>query len=262
MRNTIAAGALLLLSPLGFSPTGEAFNLTMEDVAAGAAVALQAEKLILVTDSDGIRDRSGHRYSELSMLQADHLLASGAADPDSALNLRFLLHALRGGVGRAHLVPFALDGSVLLELFTHDGVGSMLAAENLDALREATSDDVGGILKLLAPLEEDGTLVKRRRELIEREIDHFTVLEHDMGELAALTVHTDYQGTGDGERLLKRIEQRAKAAGLARLFVLTTRTAHWFLKRGFAAAGVDDLPIERQSLYNWQRRSQILIKTI
>jgi amino-acid N-acetyltransferase len=181
-------------------------------------------------------------------------------------------------VARVHILPFALDGGVLVELFTHDGVGTMITTENLEAMHEATIDDVGGLLKLLAPLEADGTLVKRPRELLEREIGHFTVLEHDgiiygcaalytfptaaIGELAALTVHAQYQNYGDGERLLKRIEARARQAGLARLFVLTTRTAHWFIKRGFSLASVDDLPIERQRLYNWQRRSQVLLKDL
>jgi amino-acid N-acetyltransferase len=195
-----------------------------------------------------------------------------------AFNLQHLLRACRQGVGRAHILPFALDGGVLVELFTHDGVGTMISTENLESMREATNDDVGGLLKLLAPLEAEGTLVKRPRELLEREIEHFTVLEHDgviygcaalyafptakMGELAALTVQAQYQNYGDGERLLKRIEARARHAGIERLFVLTTRTAHWFIKRGFTAANVDDLPIERQRLYNWQRRSQIFMKTI
>jgi amino-acid N-acetyltransferase len=83
-----------------------------------------------------------------------------------------------------------------------------------------------------------------------------------MGEMAAVTVHPDYQSYGDGERLLKRIEARARAAGLRKLFVLTTRTAHWFLKRGFVMAAIETLPIERQKLYNWQRKSQILIKNL
>jgi amino-acid N-acetyltransferase len=154
----------------------------------------------------------------------------------------------------------------------------MVAPENLEKMREATPDDVGGIIKLIEPLEADGTLVKRPRELIEREIDRFVVLEHDgfifgcsalypfprehMGELACLTVHADYQGYGDGERLLKRIEQRAKAAGINTLFVLTTRTAHFFIKRGFRPGTVDDLPQARQNMYNWQRRSQVLLKQI
>jgi amino-acid N-acetyltransferase len=206
------------------------------------------------------------------------MLASGDIDPADADDLRYLMKACKAGVARGHLLPIGLDGALLMELFTHSGVGTMLARENLEALREATIDDVGGIIKLIEPLEADGTLVKRPREVIEREIEHFTVLEHDgfifgcaalypfpaskMGELACLTVHADYREYGDGERLMKRIENRARAAGLSKLFVLTTRTGHWFLKRGFAPGSVDHLPMERQKLYNWQRRSQVLVKSI
>ncbi len=219
----------------------------------------------------------GRLFEELTVAQVENLLAADDVDAESAYNLRYVLRACRGGVDRAHIIPFALDGAVLVELFTHDGIGTMLTTENLDRLREANIDDVGGILQLLAPLEAEGTLVKRPRELIEREIDRFTVLEHDgiiygcaalyafdakTGEMAAVSVHPDYQNAGDGERLLRRIESRARAEGLTRLFVLTTRTAHWFIKRGFAPATVDDLPVERQRLYNWQRRSQIFVKSL
>ncbi len=278
MRQALLRDALVLLSPLGFSPTGEAFNLTMEDLATSVAVALRADKLIIISDIDGIRDRAGSLRSELTAAQAEALLVENDVDSEGRFLLPYLLRALRGGVERAHVIPFALDGAVLVELFTHDGVGTMLSTENLEALREASADDVGGVLNLLAPLEADGTLVKRPRELIEREIEHFTVLEHDgvifgcaalypfaqagMAEMAALTVHPDYQGTGDGERLLKRVEARAKAMGITKLFVLTTRTAHWFIKRGFVAGNIDDLPLERKQLYNWQRRSQIFIKPL
>jgi len=154
----------------------------------------------------------------------------------------------------------------------------MVSSINLETLREATIDDVGGILKLIEPLEADGTLVKRGRELIEREIDYFSVIEHDgvifgcaalypfpaekMAEMACLTVNPDVQGQGDGERILKHMEGRARTAGFKKLFVLTTRTAHWFLKRGFHSATVDDLPKDRQHMYNWQRKSQVLIKNL
>jgi amino-acid N-acetyltransferase len=250
----------------------------MEDVAASIAIALKADKLIFIADVDGVRDRSGRLQPELSMALAETLLASGDVDSDAAYNLNFLLKACSGGVARAHIIPYALDGGALIELFTHDGVGTMISTEDIESMREATVEDVGGVLKLLELLEHDGTLVKRPRELIEREIERFTVLEHDgviygcaalypfteskTGEMAAVTVQSSYQNYGDGERLLKRIEARARAAGLTRLFVLTTRTTHWFLKRGFTLASVDELPIERQRMYNWQRRSQVLIKAI
>jgi amino-acid N-acetyltransferase len=278
LRFTLANGALVLMPPLGFSPTGEAFNLTLEDVATSAATALKADKLILIGTEDGVRTRAGELCNELTVAAAEKMLAADDVADEAVEDLSWLLKACRGGVGRAHLIPFALDGGLLIELFSHAGVGTMVASENLESLREATSDDVGGILKLIEPLEADGTLVKRPRERIEREIEQFSVLEHDglifgcaalhafpsagMGELACLMVHPEYREYGDGERLMKRIEARARAAGLGKLFVLTTRTAHWFLKRGFVAASVESLPIERQQLYNWQRRSQVFVKTL
>lgn len=278
IRMSLNSGAIVLLSPLGFSLTGEAFNLSMEDVASAAAIALDADKLVFLTETPGVHDRDGVLLTEISEGHARELLASGELPPETAFYLRYALKACDGGVARAHIVPFALDGSVLLELFLHDGVGSMVVEETLEALREATHDDVGGILALIRPLEEDGTLVKRDRALIEREVENFTVIEHDgvifgcaalypfpearMGEMACLAVSQQVQGQGDGERILRRIEQRARSAGLKKLFVLTTRTAHWFLKRGFVVGTIDDLPPGRQNLYNWQRKSQVLLKSL
>ncbi len=277
IRFALDGGAIVLLSPLGYSPTGEAFNLSMEDVAASTAVALDADKLIVLAET-AIEGADGVLHGEISEADAQQLLDSGTLAEDSAFTLRHALRACEGGVARAHVIPFGIDGSVLLELFQHDGVGTMLVEETLESVREATPDDVGGLLALLRPLEEDGTLVKRDRALIEREIGNFTVIEHDgvifgcaalyafpesgMGEMACLAVNPSVQNRGDGERLLRRIEQRARAAGLKKLFVLTTRTMHWFLKRGFVVAPVDQLPTERKNLYNLQRRSLVLIKNL
>ncbi len=277
IRFALDGGAIVLLSPLGYSPTGEAFNLSMEDVAASTAVALDADKLIVLAET-AIEGADGVLHGEISEADARQLLDSGTLAEDSAFTLRHALRACEGGVARAHIIPFGIDGSVLLELFQHDGVGTMLVEETLESVREATPDDVGGLLALLRPLEEDGTLVKRDRALIEREIGNFTVIEHDgvifgcaalyafpesgMGEMACLAVNPSVQNRGDGERLLRRIEQRARAAGLKKLFVLTTRTMHWFLKRGFVVAPVDQLPTERKNLYNLQRRSLVLIKNL
>ncbi|MGZ3241860.1 MAG: amino-acid N-acetyltransferase, partial [Burkholderiaceae bacterium] len=265
-------------SPLGFSPTGEIFNLTMEDVAVSAAIALRADKLIFISETPLMVDAGGTEIRELASHQAEAVLEAHCLPADAEFYLEHAVKACNGGVARAHIVPFATDGSALLELFTHDGVGTMITYENLESLREATIEDVGGILKLIEPLEADGTLVKRGRELIEREINYFSVIEHDgvifgcaalypfpekkMAEFACLTVSPDAQAQGDGERLLKHLENRARAAGFKQLFVLTTRTAHWFIKRGFAPATVDDLPKDRQHMYNWQRKSQVFIKNL
>jgi len=278
IRHSLSSSKIVLLSPLGFSPTGEAFNLSMEDVASSAAIALRADKLIFITETPGIVSEDGELIHELSLDDAQHINDSSTLQDDAGFYLKHSIRAARGGVPRVYIIPFALDGSVLLELFTHDGVGTMISHENLESLREATPDDVGGILMLIEPLETDGTLVRRDRHQIERDIDHFSVIEHDgvlfgcaalypypqekLGEMACLTVSPEAQGAGDGERLLKRIEQRARARGLTRIFVLTTSTEHWFLKRGFVKVSVDDLPEDRRRLYNWQRKSLVLMKAL
>ncbi len=271
-------GGLVLLSPLGFSPTGEVFNLAMEDVAVSAAISLRADKLIFITETPMMTDAGGAAIHEVSVHQAQAVMESACLPADASYYFSNAIRACQSGVPRAHIVPFSTDGSVLLEIFTHDGVGTMVSAQNLESLREASIEDVGGILRLIEPLEADGTLVKRGRELIEREVDYFSVIEHDgvifgcaalypfptekMAEMACLTVSPDSQAQGDGERLLKHLENRARAAGFKKLFVLTTRAAHWFLKRGFTNASLDDLPKDRQNMYNWQRKSLVLIKNL
>lgn len=278
IHSILATGGVILLSPLGFSPTGEAFNLTMEDVAVSAAVALHADKLIFITETEMLRDLAGTEIRELSSHMAEAVLQANFLAPESAFYLQHCVKACNSGVERSHIVPFAMDGSAMLELFTHDGVGTMISHENLESLRPATIEDVGGIIKLIEPLEADGTLVKRGRELIEREINYFSVIEHDgvifgcaalypfpeekMAEMACLTVNPEVQAQGDGERILKHMENRARASGITKLFVLTTRTAHWFIKRGFVPANVDALPKDRQRMYNYQRKSQVLVKTL
>jgi amino-acid N-acetyltransferase len=285
IRRAIDTGAIVLLSPFGFSPTGEAFNLTMEDVATNTAIALQADKLLFLTEIPGILENRDDPESaidtELALAEAERLLAAmpeptNPAEP--AFYLRHCVKACRGGVERSHILPFGVDGALLMEVFTHDGIGTMVVDEKLESLREAGADDVGGILQLIEPFERDGTLVRRGRTEIERDIANYTVIEHDgiifgcaalypypearTGEMAALTISPNVQGQGDGERILKRIEQRAKLQGLDSIFVLTTRTMHWFIRRGFQQVDPDWLPEARKRKYNWDRRSQVLVKRL
>jgi amino-acid N-acetyltransferase len=277
IRAALDAGAIVLLPPLGFSPTGEMFNLTVENVAARAAVALKAEKLVFLVDTEGVADSRGALIRTLPVSEGERLLSRKTRKPeDIRLFLPHALEASRGGVRRVHLVSRHVDGALLQELFTRDGVGTMIVSQALEHLRDATIDDVGGVLALIAPLEADGSLVKRGRELLEVEINRFSVIERDgmivgcaalypykpakAAELACLAVHPDFRNEGYGGSLLERIETQAVARGLRKLFVLTTRAAHWFIEHGFEQAGVQDLPADKQAMYNWQRRSKILVK--
>lgn len=269
---------IVLLSPLGFSPTGQAFNLAYEDVACSTATALKADKLIFLSSVHGLKDEAGKLIQEIALPLLTPMLGVDGIEPGELRSLLLTaVKAVKLGVNRVHLLPHNRDGAVLEELFTHDGIGTMIVASDIENLREANLDDVGGILKIISPLEEEGVLAPRGKEIIERDITSFSVIEHDqvifgcaalfqfsggIGELACLAVDPETQGTGDGERLLKRIEARAKEIGIKRLFVLTTRTEHWFLKRGFVKTTVDELPKERKSHYNWDRKSMVLIKNL
>ena len=272
------AGNIAIVSPVGYSPTGEVFNLAMEDVAVAAATALRADKLVFFSDAP-VQNPKEELLPELTAQEAAELLArANRLTTHTRLYLAHAVEAVRAGVQRAHVISRKLAGALLIELFTHEGSGTMITADKMVKLRPAVIDDAGGILKLIEPLEEDGTLVRRGRELLEREITRFAVVEHDgvivgcaalypflsarAGELACLAVRPDHRDEGYGERLLRHVEVRARAQRMKKLFVLTTRAAHWFVERGFAETTVAVLPREKKELYNYQRRSKILMKKL
>lgn len=279
MQQQLEAGAIVLLSPIGYSPTGEVFNLTALEVASAAAIALQADKLLCLIEAPGLENTSGQLLRELTPAGAETALTEKAELPQAIAEvLKHAIECCRAGVRRAHLIDHRRDGALLLELFTRDGIGTMITTDIYEGTRQATIEDVGGILNLITPLEKEGILVRRSREHLEIGIEQFTVIERDgmviacaafhpfadeqVGELACLAVHPDYQHGGHGEALLRRIENEAKRQGIGRIFVLTTHASHWFQERGFHAAEPGQLPVARQGMYNYQRNSQVFIKTL
>ena len=272
---------VVLISPIGFSPTGDIFNCTLEDVATSVAIALKAEKLIFLTETLGATDSKERLINELTALQAQEALNSvryGGQTEDIRLFLPCAIRAVREGVKRAHLISRHIDGALLMELFTHHGIGTMIVLEAPDRLRDAKIDDIDGIMAIIDPLVAQGILVKRERDLIGKEIDRFVVLEHEneiIGcaalypfpsdkavELACLAVNPFYRDGGRGERILGFAEKRAKEKGFKTLFVLSTQTTQWFVERGFVESDVSKLPQEKQALYNYSRRSKIYSKPV
>ncbi len=267
-------GELVLVSPLGYSPTGEVFNLNSLDLATAVACEVRASKLILMMDPPGLVDRQGVVARQLTVRDARDFLSFGPATD------RFMECAIRAcqfGVGRVHIVDRSTNGVLIEELFTRDGVGTLVSNAPFDQLRSATIEDVGGILALIEPLEQDGFLVKRSREKLEMEIDHFSIIVResvvvacgalypcasDMGEIACIAVHPDYRRDGFGNVVLGALERRAQEAGLRRVFVLTTQATHWFQENGYARTEISALPNERQTLYNYQRNSVVLSKSL
>jgi amino-acid N-acetyltransferase len=269
---------IVLVPFVGYSPTGEVFNLAWEDVAESVAVALKADKLLMFTDKLPV-NRKGELLSELTADEALALSGKKAnLTPSAAGALEHVARAVDNGVTRGHLVTRRSPGSLLLELFTHAGVGTMVTDDAMEKLRPARIEDVRGMLELIEPLEADGTLVKRSRELLEAEIGNFMVIEHDnrivgcaalypfpddkSAEFACLAVAPGVRDAGYGERLLKACEERARGLKLRRLFALTTHAAHWFVEQGFRAAALDALPEKRQALYNLSRGSKVFLKRL
>ncbi len=279
LKQRLDDGAVALMPPLGYSPTGEVFNLSTADLAASAAVALDADKLIFLTETPGLLDPEGQPLSSLLTQEVAGLIESRPDLPQEVgVCLKAAALACRGGVRRAHLIPRRIDGALLREIFTRDGIGTLVSRTPFEDLRPAQVEDIAGIQELLRPMEEAGILVPRPRERLETEIDRFFVLERDgtaiacaalypypadaMGELACVAVHPDYRRKHRGEKLLRHIETLARNQGFKRLFVLTTQTAHWFRERGFEPGRLTDLPMEKRALYNSRRNSQVYIKPL
>ena len=278
IRRRLEDDEVVLISPLGFSPTGDVFNCTLEDVATSTAIALAADKLIFLTETAGALDAKGKLISELTVREASDLAASNNLPEDVQVYLPCAIKACSQGVKRSHLISRHVDGALLIELFTHHGIGTMVVPESPEHIRVATLEDVPGIVQILEPLEQQGVLVKREREALERDIGRFFVIESEgnilgcaalyhfpdrqTAELAALAVNPFYRDGGRGERLLAHAEAKARATGLKSIFVLSTRTTHWFLERGFVETDPGWLPERKQALYNYDRRSKVFVKEI
>ncbi len=279
IHRQLDSGAIVLMGPVAVSVTGESFNLTSEEIATQLAIKLKAEKMIGFCSSQGVTNDDGDIVSELFPNEAQARIEAQEEKGDyNSGTVRFLrgaVKACRSGVRRCHLISYQEDGALLQELFSRDGIGTQIVMESAEQIRRATINDIGGILELIRPLEQQGILVRRSREQLEMEIDKFTIIQRDnttiacaalypfpeekIGEMACVAVHPDYRSSSRGEVLLERITAQAKQSGLSKLFVLTTRSIHWFQERGFTPVDIDLLPESKKQLYNYQRKSKVLM---
>ncbi|KOO04085.1 amino-acid N-acetyltransferase [Vibrio nereis] len=275
-------GSIVLLGPIASSVTGESFNLLSEEVATQVAIKLKADKLIGFCSEQGVIDEDGNAVAELFPKEAEHILQNMLSSPElqnenSSGTMRFLrasTTACRAGVPRSHLVSYKVDGALIQELFSLDGIGTQIVQASAEQVRLADIDDIGGILDLIRPLEEQGVLVRRSREQLEQEIHQFTIIEKDgliigcaalypyvqekMAEMACVAIHSEYRDGNRGLLLLNHMKLQCKAQGIKQLFVLTTHSLHWFREQGFHEMSVDFLPSHKQNLYNYQRKSKVL----
>ena len=279
IRMRLDAGDIVLVPPLGYSITGEIFNLASIELAAQLAQALAADKLIMLGNGPVLTDDAGETIRQITCREVgEKLLAKTDATDKTALALKQGIKACEKGVKRVHFIDRNINGGVLRELFTRDGVGTLMSDEPFDAIRQAGVDDIGGILELINPLEEQGILVERSCEKIEADIERYIVLARDGAviacaalhdypddnamELACLVVHPEYQNQGKGDILYRYIESVARKHKAGVLFILTTRAEHWFIEKGFIEADIDTLPLQKQNIYSHQRNSKVLIKNL
>ena len=275
VRGILDQDAIALLSPLGYSPAGEIFSVSANEVAEKVAVAIGADKLIFLDRQLGLHAAGGELIRQCTIDSAWDLELGDVEQQrlrDSACR------SCTNGVARSHLLSYEREGALLEELFTHDGSGTLIAQNPYEQARSADINDIASIVELIRPLEDSGALVKRSRERLEEEIGYFSILERDgrvlacaalypyeaesVGEIACVATHPDYRGTGRARQLLDELIAEAKALSLTHVFVLTTQSTHWFLEQGFEAASLDDLPVEKQQLYNWQRNAAVLRRTV
>ena len=275
VRAILDSDAIALLSPLGYSPAGELFSVSASEVAEKVAVAISADKLIFLDRHPGLQTADGALIRQCTI---DSALALDITDPEQQRLRDSACRSCTNGVARSHLLSYARGGALLEELFTHDGSGTLIAQNPYELARAADIDDIASIVELIRPLEESGALVKRSRERLEEEIGYFSILERDgrvlacaalypyadegVGEIACVATHPDYRGEGRAKQLLDELIAEAKALSLTRVFVLTTQSTHWFLEQGFEAANLDELPVEKQQLYNWQRNAAVLRRAV
>ena len=275
VRGILDQDAIALLSPLGYSPAGEIFSVSASEVAEKVAVAIGADKLIFLDRQLGLHAAGGELIRQCTIDSAWDLELGDVEQQrlrDSACR------SCTNGVARSHLLSYEREGALLEELFTHDGSGTLIAQNPYEQARSADINDIASIVELIRPLEDNGALVKRSRERLEEEIGYFSILERDgrvlacaalypyeaesVGEIACVATHPDYRGTGRARQLLDELIAEAKALSLTHVFVLTTQSTHWFLEQGFEAASLDDLPVEKQQLYNGQRNAAVLRRTV
>ena len=278
IQSQLVNGNIVLLSSLGYSPSGECFYVDAYDVASTVAASLPSEKLIFLMDEKTLSNSRKQRIKYLTLEDAQLLLKKRKSLHKQIRHyIEFAINACLNRVQRVHLLSSDVEGSLLRELYSHDGAGTLITAEHYNDIRPASIEDVGGIISLIKPLEEKNVLVPRSREQIELDIHHYDVIERDgfivacgalhpikqqkIGEIACLAVHADFQKEGHGGRLLKHLEQKAWSQNLQKLFVLTTNALHWFREQGYQKSDVQKLPISKQKAYNYQRNSRVFLKS-
>ncbi|MDR2095479.1 MAG: amino-acid N-acetyltransferase [Treponema sp.] len=296
-------GTVPILPCIGWSPSGKPYNVPSDEIALAASAALGAVKLFFISLHGGLREGvytipegchigENGRIIRLNLQEAETILAAnrdgpalgGNGDPPytaecnkpetgsrALYELRLAIQALKANVDRVHIIDGREDGSILRELFSNMGAGTMVYADEHESIRNLRSSDIPVVLKLMEPLMQQGNLVRRNAEDIQEKKNDYVVYEIDgqihacgalhlwgeQGEIAAMATDPVYSDMGLGKKIVHFLVDRARKQQLRRVFVLTTRTHDWFETLGFKEDTLESLPEKRRRHYNQSRKSKV-----
>jgi amino-acid N-acetyltransferase len=285
LKSLFANDIVPVIPPLGSDGEGATYRLNSDVVAVEMAKALEAVKLIYLTTMPGIvlqQSTGDGLIRQLTIEEAEDLIKKNKNDfVGSGLSkLASAVKALRGGVPRVHIIDGTVEEGLLAEVFSNEGIGTLVHTNEYQAIRRAQKKDARGIYLLIKTSVENEELLPRSRAEIERQIGDYYVFEIDgnlagcialhryadatKAEMACVCVAGKYENQGIGARLVQYVEDQARQLGVANLFCLTTQAVNYFVKKGHFALGTpDDLPSERRQRYDATgRRSQVLKKTL
>lgn len=281
LQTLLSQGIVPVVPPLGFDGDGKTYRVNSDAIAHALAAALKAIKLIFITTQDGLM-LEGKLFRQMPVAQLDQVLAKHKTD-FAAASLSKAQHAsaaCHAGVQRVHIINGQVDEGLLAEVFSNEGIGTLIYADQYQQIRKAMKKDVRAILKLTKPSMSSDELVKRTRTTVEKQLGDYYIFEIDKnpvacvalhvysdqnkGELACLYVNSSHENQGIGQKLVQFVETKAKDLGLNELFALSTQAFTYFQsKAGFSEGTPDDLPPARRDKYDQSgRNSKVLIKKL
>jgi amino-acid N-acetyltransferase len=270
---------IILISPIGYSPSGDLFNLSAEQVATEIAISLQAEKLILMTEQS-CQSATGQLIAQMTTDETKRFISQSplqlAFSTQQALNSA--IHGCQSGVKRVHILNRLIDGALLIELFSRDGIGTLISSTKFESLRSANISDISGILELITPLEKKGFLISRSPEQLEINIDDYIIIERDgliigctalhtieknkTGLIACLAIHPEYQKSARGNQLLEQLLKKSAQQSFSQVYAFSTQSVQWFIERGFKEFNIQQLPKDLQASYHPLRNAKVLSKQL
>lgn len=279
IQKLIASGIVPVIPPLGMDGEGHSYRLNSDSVALEVAKALGGVKLIFVTTADGLVV-NGSVARQVAVAELEKALQDGAVDPAQISKARHAVAACHAGVPRVHVINGHVDEGLLAEVFSNEGIGTLIYANDYRQIRRAKKRDVRSIQQLIQASVESEELLPRTRAAIEKQLDDYYIFEVDknpvacvalhvypetqQGELACLCVRGTHENQGVGRRMVQFVEDRAREIGLKSLMALSTQAFNFFQsKGGFVEGSPDDLPPGRRERYEQsKRRSKVLVKTL